>query len=348
MSDSPTQTPVKMNRAGFKYTDYQGLPTTLCKGCGHNSVTNHIINAYFDLGLAPYNVVKPSGIGCSSKTPAYFIHAGYGINATHGRMPSISLGAKLANSRLQIIGVSGDGDTASIGTGQFVHILRRNLDMVYVIENNGVYGLTKGQFSATAEPGAKLKTGEMNDLQDLDLCSMAILCGGSFAARCYSNDAKMMRALIKAAVSHAGTAVLDVISPCVTFNNHDGSTKSFDYVKEHDIHLNEVGYVASWDPPEAELKPGEATKIPLPDGSHLVIRQVSDQHDPRDRLGALKLLEEYRKKGEILSGLIYINPDQPDFTRSCKLNPERALAELSEADLLPTREQITSYLSQHG
>jgi 2-oxoglutarate ferredoxin oxidoreductase subunit beta len=338
----------KVNRIGRPLEDYQGAPTTLCKGCGHNNITNHITNTYFEMGVNPYQVVKTSGIGCSSKTPAYFIHRGYGINAVHGRMPSVSLGAKLANSQLHVIGVSGDGDTASIGMGQFVHLIRRNLDMVYIIENNGVYGLTKGQFSATAEKGAKLKTGDVNTIGDIDMCSTAIILGGTFVARAYSNDSKQMRALLKASISHRGTAMLDIISPCVTFNNHEGSTKSIGYMKEHDIQLNELGFVPFWESPEAEVKPGEAIDIPLPDGSILKVRCLKDEHDPRDKAAALQILEEARLEGEVLTGLIYCAVEHEDFTSALKLDRESTLTTLGEAELRPPREQFAEYLDSYA
>ena len=333
------------NHAGFDQQDYTGSPSTLCKGCGHDNITRHIIASYFEMGVKPYSVAKTSGIGCSSKTPAYFIHRGYGINATHGRMPSISLGAKLANNQLSVIGVSGDGDTASIGMGQFVHLVRRNLDMVYVVENNGVYGLTKGQFSATADEGAKLKSGDINELPDIDLCALSITLGGSFVARAFSNDGKQMRALLQASIAHRGTAMLDVISPCVTFNNHEGSTKSISYIKDHDIHLNELGFVPHWEQPEVEMKAGESTEIPLPDGSRILVRQLNDEHDPRDPSAALQILREASSKGEILTGLIYCNPEAREFTDILKLHRERPLHEMDEADLRPPREQIAEYLA---
>ncbi len=340
-----TATTEKTNRNGYKISDYQGLPTTLCKGCGHDNITRNIIQAYFELGIAPHNVVKTSGIGCSSKTPAYFIHRGYGVNAVHGRMPSIGLGAKLANHELEIIGVSGDGDSASIGMGQYCHAIRRNLDMVYVIENNGVYGLTKGQFSATAERGAKSKTGEENTLSDIDLCALAITLGGTFVARGFSNDPKQMVALVKAAVAHKGTSMLDVVSPCVTFNNHEGSTKSIHYVMEHDIHLNEVGFVAAWEQPVAEVKPGEAIEIPLPDGSHLVVRGVGKSYDPHDKMAAFQVLDESQKKGEILTGLIYIAEKEPDFSTALKVVNAKPLSQMNEADCRPPKEAFDKYLS---
>ena len=342
-----TGTTEKINRAGFKWSDYQGLPSTLCKGCGHDNITRHIIQGYYDLGIKPHNVVKTSGIGCSSKTPAYFIHRGYGVNAVHGRMPSLALGAKLANHELEIIGVSGDGDTASIGMGQFCHLIRRNLDMIYVVENNGVYGLTKGQFSATSERGAKSKGGEENPLTDIDLCALAITLGGTFVARGFSNDAKQMLNLIKASVAHKGTSMLDVVSPCVTFNNHEGSTKSIHYVVEHDIQLNELGFVAPWEQPAAEVKPGEAIEIPLPDGSHLVVRGLGKNHDPHDKHAALKVLDEARMKGEILTGLIYIAEKEPDFNTAMKVPTGKPLTQMNEADCRPPREAFEKYLASY-
>jgi len=342
-----TATTEKSNRAGSKWSEYQGLPSTLCKGCGHDNITRHIIQGYFDLGVKPFNVVKTSGIGCSSKTPAYFIHKGYGINAVHGRMPSIALGAKLANSDLEIIGVSGDGDTASIGIGQFCHLIRRNLDMVYIVENNGVYGLTKGQFSATSERGAKSKGGEENELPDIDLCALSITLGGTFVARGFSNDPKQMLTLVKASVAHKGTSMLDVISPCVTFNNHEGSTKSIHYVMEHDIHLNELGFVSPWEQPTAEVKPGEAQEIPLPDGSKIVVRGVGHNHDPHDKFAALRVLEEARKKGEILTGLIYIAEKEPDFSTAMKVVNPKPLTQMNEAECRPPREAFEKYLASY-
>ncbi len=342
-----TSTTEKLNRQGYKWSDYQGLPTTLCKGCGHDNVTRHIIQGYFDLGIAPHNVVKTSGIGCSSKTPAYFIHKGYGINAVHGRMPSVALGAKLANHELEIIGVSGDGDTASIGMGQFCHLIRRNLDMVYVVENNGVYGLTKGQFSATSERGAKSKGGEENALPDIDLCALAITLGGTFVARGFSNDPQQMVNLVKAAVAHKGTSMLDVISPCVTFNNHEGSTKSIHYVVEHDIHLNELGFVAAWEQPVADLVPGEAIDVPMPDGSHLVVRAVGRSFDPHDKIAALQVLEEAHRKGEILTGLFYVAEKAPDFSAALKVVNEKPLAAMNEAECRPPREAFEKYLASY-
>ena len=344
---SPPRRPnERLNRIGLPLKDYQGSASTLCKGCGHDNITRHITSAYFEMGVQPHDVVKTSGIGCSSKTPAYFIHRGYGINSVHGRMPSVATGAKLANGRLHIIGVSGDGDTASIGLGQFCHLIRRNLDMVYVVENNGVYGLTKGQFSATADPGSVLKSGEVNKQDTIDICATAVTMGGTFVARGFSNDAKQMTTLIKAAISHRGTALLDVISPCVTFNNHPGSTKSIAYVREHDVHLNEVGYVPAWEQPPVDLKPGEAVDVPLPDGSHLVLRHVSAAHDPYDKGQALKVLEEAQSRREILTGVIYVARDHQDFHQELSLSESAPLSGLQEADLRPPRSEFDAYLAE--
>ena len=239
---TPSKEPVK-NRAGLTLADYKGAPSTLCDGCGHDAITAQIIKSFYELGIEPHKVAKMSGIGCSSKTPAYFMSRSHGFNSVHGRMPSVATGVNVANKQLHIIGVSGDGDTASIGLGQFCHMIRRNVPMIYVVENNGVYGLTKGQFSATADIGSKLKSGAVNDLRPIDLCSLAIELGCSFVARSFAGDPKQLVALLKAAGSHKGTAILDVISPCVTFNNHEGSTKSYKYAKEMETPIHELGFI---------------------------------------------------------------------------------------------------------
>src|ERR1041385_6488081 len=233
----------KTNRLGLAVLDYRGSKTTLCAGCGHNAISERIIDAMYEMGVQPERVAKLSGIGCSSKTPAYFMNRSHSFNAVHGRMPSVATGAVLANRNLLALGVSGDGDTASIGMGQFVHLMRRNLPMIYIIEDNGVYGLTKGQFSATADLGSKLKTGVINDLPPVDTCAMAIELGATFVARSFSGDKKQLMALLQGALSHRGTVMLDVISPCVTFNDHVGSTKSYSYVRDHDAPLGEVSYI---------------------------------------------------------------------------------------------------------
>src|SRR3989338_7475694 len=265
--------------------DYRGLESTLCNGCGHDSISSQIMKACYELGVRPESIVKFSGIGCSSKSPAYFLSRSFGINALHGRMPSIATGALIANHRLQGIGVSGDGDTGSIGMGQFKHLVRRNLRMVYFIENNGVYGLTKGQFSATADIGQELKYAGRNELLPIDLCLEAMASGCGFVARSFAGDPKQVVPLIKAALSHRGTAVLDIISPCVTFNNKDESTKSYDWGKAKDERVNDFTFVMAQDEITVDYQPGEAKAVELHDGSRIVLKKLGESHDPTDRLG---------------------------------------------------------------
>src|SRR5208282_4930178 len=253
MATTTTPTPApKINRIGLTVLDYRGGKTTLCAGCGHNAISERIIDAMYEMGVQPERVIKPSGIGCSSKSPAYFMSRSHSFNAVHGRMPSVATGAILANRKLIALGVSGDGDTASIGIGQFVHLMRRNLPMLYVIEDNGVYGLTKGQFSATADVGSKLKSGVVNDLPAIDTCSLAIMLGATFVGRSFSGDKKQLLSMLKAAIAHKGTVMLDVISPCVTFNDHEGSTKSYKFMQENDEPINEIGFVQSFDEIEVD------------------------------------------------------------------------------------------------
>ena len=333
-----TAAPVVKNRAGLEKGSYEGLPSTLCSGCGHDSITRHIINAFWEMGVNPRFVAKLSGIGCSSKTPAYFLKEAHGFNSVHGRMPSVATGAKMANHKLHLIGVSGDGDTASIGMGQFVHALRRNLDCVYVVENNGVYGLTKGQFSATADVGSVLKKGEVNDLPDIDVAAIAIQLGCNYVARSFSGDAKQMVPLLKGAIAHQGMAMLDVISPCVTFNNHDGSTKSFTSVKEHDIALHQIGFHPYFETPEVELAPGEVRQIELPDGSVITLRKLEKDYDPTDRIAALKVISEAKAQGHLLTGLLYANPKaNVGLTEHSKL-VETPLAHLTEKETRVSKE----------
>ena len=320
------------NRGGFGKPAYEGLPSTLCSGCGHDSITRHIINAFWELGVNPRFVAKLSGIGCSSKTPAYFLKEAHGFNTVHGRMPSVATGAKLANAKLNVIGVSGDGDTASIGMGQFVHMVRRNTEAVYIVENNGVYGLTKGQFSATADKGSVLKKGEVNELEDIDLCAVAIQLGCNYVGRSFSGDSKQMVPLLKGAMGHSGTAVLDVISPCVTFNNHEGSTKSFTSVKAHDVALHEIGFHPYFETPEVELKPGEVRQVELPDGSVITLKKLAADYDPTDRIKALEQIAEAKAKGHFLTGLLYANPKGArSMTQYMKL-PDSPLASINEVE----------------
>src|SRR5467141_2830545 len=291
MASTPTieSTPggPKTNRIGLSVIDYKGGKTTLCAGCGHNAISERIVEAMYEMGVQPERVAKLSGIGCSSKSPAYFMNRSHSFNAVHGRMPSVATGAMLANRNLIALGVSGDGDTASIGIGQFVHLMRRNLPIIYIIEDNGVYGLTKGQFSATADLGSKLKTGVINDLPPFDCCSLGLAWGATFVARSFSGDKKQLQAILKTAIAHNGLSIIDVISPCTTFNDHEGSTKSYSYMKEHDEPINEVDFVPYYDEIAVEIPEGGVQDVRMHDGSLLRIRKLGRDYDPTDKLQAL-------------------------------------------------------------
>ena len=280
----------KTNRIGLTVMDYKGGKTTLCAGCGHNAISERIIEAMYEMGVQPELLIKPSGIGCSSKTPAYFMSRSHSFNAVHGRMPSVATGAMLANRKLVCIGVSGDGDTASIGIGQFVHLMRRNLPIIYIIEDNGVYGLTKGQFSATADLGSKLKTGVVNDLPPIDTCALAIQLGATLVGRSFSGDKRQLSAMLKAAIAHKGTVMLDVVSPCVTFNDHEGSTKSYKYVKEHEETLQDVSFVPHFEEIAVEYDPGSTVEVTMHDGSRLHLRKLEEDYDPTDKIRAITRL----------------------------------------------------------
>ncbi|MBI3098115.1 MAG: 2-oxoacid:ferredoxin oxidoreductase subunit beta [Planctomycetes bacterium] len=312
----------KMNRLGLPLEHYTGSVSTLCSGCGHDSITNAVIRAFFDYGIEPHRVAKLSGIGCSSKTPAYFLGRSCGFNAVHGRMPAIATGAVLANRNLIAVGVSGDGDTASIGLGQFMHMVRRNVPCIYIIENNGVYGLTKGQFSATADEGSASKAGHVNDQPPMDCCALAINLGCAFVARSFSGDAKQMQAMFKAALAHRGTALLDIVSPCVTFNNHEGSTKSYKYAKDNDVPLHEIGFVPFFENIAVDYEPGSTKEVTMHDGSRVLLRKLDRDYDPTNRLASIQLLEEARTQKELLTGIFYINPKAPDFTEQLHLVAE--------------------------
>ena len=328
----------KTNHIGLGVADYKGGPSTLCKGCGHDVITNTIISAFFEMGVEPHLVAKLSGIGCSSKTPAYFISQAWGFNAVHGRMPSVATGAALANRKLIGIGVSGDGDTASIGIGQFVHLLRRNVPLIYIVENNGVYGLTKGQFSATADEGSQLKNGTINELPAIDLCALAIQLGCGFVARSFSADRKQLLQILKAAIAFEGTCMIDVMSPCVTFNNHEGSTKSYDWGRNHEGPVHELGFVPAWEEPDVSFENGEAIEVPMPDGGTVFVRRVDEEnHDPRDKQAALALLaRDYQNENEFLTGLMYVNPTQQTIHAELGLVDE-PLYQLDEAAVRPSR-----------
>ncbi len=339
MTAAPPSTPPRLNRLGLPIAEYKGGKTTLCAGCGHNAISERILEAYFDLGIAPERVAKFSGIGCSSKTPAYFMGRSHAFNGVHGRMPSLATGALLANRTLHGVGVSGDGDTASIGIGQFVHLVRRNLPLVYVVENNGVYGLTKGQFSATADPGSTSKGGAAAELPAIDTCALAIQLGASFVGRSFSGDKKQLSALLHAAVAHRGTALLDVLSPCVTFNDHPGSTKSFAFVKEHDAPLQELSFVPAFAELTVDYDPGATTEVTLHDGSRLLLRKLEAGYDPRDRIGAVARLMSAQAAGEVLTGLLYVDQAAPTLLDRLNL-PEAPLAALPEGRVRPPREAL--------
>src|ERR1700726_4680176 len=303
----------KTNRIGLTVMDYKGGKTTLCAGCGHNAISERIIESMYEMGVQPELLIKPSGIGCSSKTPAYFMSRSHSFNAVHGRMPSVATGAILANRKLVCIGVSGDADTASIGIGQFIHLMRRNLPIIYIIEDNGVYGLTKGQFSATADLGSKLKSAVLNDLPPIDTCALAIQLGATLVGRSFSGDKKQLNAMLKAAIAHKGTVMLDVVSPCVTFNDHEGSTKSYKYVKDHEESLQEVSFVPHFEDIAVDYDAGSTLDVTMHDGSHLRLRKLEENYDPTSRLNALTRLTEAHDKGEVLTGVFYVNPEAPNF-----------------------------------
>jgi 2-oxoglutarate ferredoxin oxidoreductase subunit beta len=326
----------RTNRLGLAVLDYRGGKTTLCAGCGHNAISERILEAFFEMGVAPERVAKFSGIGCSSKSPAYFMSRSHAFNALHGRMPSVATGTVLANRTLLALGVSGDGDTASIGVGQFVHLMRRNLPIVYVVENNGVYGLTKGQFSATADVGSTLKTGVANDLPPIDLCAMAIQLGATFVGRSFSGDKKQLSAMLEAAVAHRGTAMLDVISPCVTFNDHEGSTKSYAYMKEHDRPLQELSFVPAFREIAVSYEPGTATEVRMHDGSLLRLRKLEEGYEPTDRVRAVGRLMEAGRKGEVLTGVLLVDTAAPSLVDALSM-VDAPLATLGEEEVRPTR-----------
>jgi len=336
----------KTNRIGLQVLDYKGSKTTLCAGCGHNSISERIAEAYFEMGIQPERVMKMSGIGCSSKTPAYFMARSFSFNSVHGRMPSVATGALLANKTMHSIGVSGDGDTASIGMGQFVHLLRRNLPMIYIIEDNGVYGLTKGQFSATADIGSKLKTGVINDLPAIDICALAIQMGATFVGRSFSGDKRQLSAMIKAAIAHRGTVLLDVISPCVTFNDHEGSTKSYKYMQEHEEPLSEIGFVPHFEDIAVDYDPGTTFDVRLHDGSHMRLRKLHDDYDPTDKGHAVKMLMDSHDKGETLTGVFYVTTDKPDFTTLLNMVDE-PLASLPQERTRPGREVLDQVMESY-
>lgn len=328
------------NRHGLDRKSYAGSASTLCTGCGHDTISNNIITACYQSDIHPFQLVKMSGIGCSSKTPAYFMSSSFAFNSMHGRMAPVSTGAIVARPNLFYLGVSGDGDTGSIGLGSYLHMIRRNLPICYLIANNGVYGLTKGQFSATADKESKLKGGTPNTLPPMDLCSLALEAGCTFVARSFSGDAKQLVPLIQAGLRHNGSAVIDIISPCITFNNHDGSTKSYTYVKENDHVLQELGFIQAQEEKTVDYEEGTVQRVDLNDGSFLTLKKLdSRSHDVGDRGAALKVLRESAEKNELLTGLFFINEKAKSFTETLNLS-KTPLGDMTEKELRPNAESF--------
>jgi len=322
------------NQVGYTRRDYEGKISTLCAGCGHDSISAAIIQACWELDIQPHRVAKLSGIGCSSKTPDYFLGNSHGFNSVHGRMPSVATGANLANRDLIYMGVSGDGDSASIGIGQFAHCMRRGVNLVYIVENNGVYGLTKGQFSATADKGSKSKRGVANNDEPLDMIGMALLLGASFVARSFSGDKQQLVPLIKAAIEHQGAAFIDVISPCVAFNNHAGSTKSYDYVRQHNEAVNRLDFIEDRDEITADYAAGTVLEVAQHDGSLVRLHKLAPDYDPTDRIKAMTYLQERAAAGEVVTGLLYVQPDAVDLHQHLN-TVETPLNQLGERELCP-------------
>jgi len=325
---------LKKNALGFTHRDYEGKISTLCAGCGHDSITASVIEACFELSIEPHRVAKISGIGCSSKTPDYFLGNSHGFNSVHGRMPSVLTGANLANRELIYLGVSGDGDSASIGFGQFAHSIRRGVNMTYVVENNGVYGLTKGQFSATADRGSKSKKGVTNTDNAIDLVAIALQLGATYVARSFSGDKTQLVPVIAGALQHKGAAFIDVISPCVAFNNHAGSTKSFDYVREHNDAVNRLDVITGRDPITVDYAPGTVQIVEQHDGSRLALRKIDADYDVHDRVAAQAFLQKHAAKGQIVTGLLYVDPDAEDL-HSHLNTVEKPLNSLEADELCP-------------
>ncbi|MGH8220451.1 MAG: 2-oxoacid:ferredoxin oxidoreductase subunit beta [Steroidobacteraceae bacterium] len=334
------------NALGLTRRDYEGANSTLCAGCGHDSITAALIEACWELALPPQNVVKLSGIGCSSKTTAYFVGGGHGFNAVHGRMPSIATGASAANRTLAYIGVSGDGDTLSIGLGQFCHAIRRNLDMLYVIENNGVYGLTKGQFSASADVGTKAKHGEVNQQPPIDPVLLALSLGASFVARSFSGDKAQLVPILEAGMRHQGFALVDVLSPCVTFNDHEGSTKSYLYTREHYEPAVNVDFIPIEREITAHYAQGQALPVVMHDGSRIVLRKIDASHDPTSRSAAAANVQERMKAGEYLTGLLYVEPSQSDF-HALNHTPDEPLNAIPYERLSPGSKALEKILARY-
>lgn len=342
---APPPKPPKVNRIGLEVASYKGGKTTLCAGCGHNSISQRIIECFYDMGISPWNVAKFSGIGCSSKSPAYFLNQSHGFNGVHGRAPALSTGAMLANHHMIGVVTSGDGDTASIGLGNFMHMLRRNVPLIYIIENNGVYGLTKGQFSATADVGSTLKSGSPNDLPPIDCCLMAIEMGASLVARSFSGDKDQVGKVLKASIAHRGLSVLDIISPCTTFNDHEGSTKSYSYMKEHDLPLHELDFVPFFDDIQVEISEGEVREVELHDGSKILLRKLDRDYDPTDKRAAMDAIHDSNAKGEVLTGIIYVEAQKKTFVDMLNMCDE-PLNTLPESRTRPPKEALDHIMEE--
>jgi 2-oxoglutarate ferredoxin oxidoreductase subunit beta len=337
---------IPTNKLGFTHRDYEGSVSTLCAGCGHDSISFAIIQACFELNIEPHRLAKLSGIGCSSKTPDYLLGQSHGFNSVHGRMPSVLTGANLANKDLLYLGISGDGDSASIGLGQFVHCVRRGVNMLYITENNGVYGLTKGQFSATADKGSKSKAGGSNMDSPLDLVSMAMLIGATFVARSFSGDKTQLVPLIMAGLSHNGPAFIDVVSPCVAFNNHAGSTKAYDFVRAHNDAVNRLDIMEGREPITVDYAPGTTEEVQLHDGSTLRLAKLHADYDPHDRIGAMTYLQSRAAAGELVTGLIYLDPAASDM--HANLNTvDMPLNRLGEKELCPGAKGLDLFNAAH-
>ena len=332
---------LEQNALGFTHRDYEGAISTLCAGCGHDSISAALIQACFELDIEPHRVAKLSGIGCSSKTPDYLLGQSHGFNSVHGRMPSVLTGANLANRELIYLGISGDGDSASIGIGQFVHAVRRGVNMMYVCENNGVYGLTKGQFSATADTGSKSKPGGINADSPIDLVSLALIAGATFVARSFSGDKTQLVPLLKAGIAHKGAAVIDVVSPCIAFNNHAGSTKSFDFVRAHNEAVNRLDFLEGREAIKLDQAPGTVEDVVQHDGSVIRLHKIRDDYDPRDRVKAMDYLQQRHAAGEMVTGLLYLDPEPRDLHAG--LNTVKApLNRLDERALCPGAAALTA------
>jgi len=331
---------VQVNQAGLNRNDYKGLPTTLCAGCGHNSISNQIVAALYDLNVVPEKVLKFSGIGCSSKSLTYFMSRSFGFNGLHGRMPSLALGGLFADTSLKGIGVSGDGDTVSIGLSQFKHLVRRNLNMVYIVENNGVYGLTKGQFSATAEKGLELKHQGTNPFFPVDICMEALVSDATFVARSFAGDPKQVKEILKAAFSHRGIAVIDIISPCVTFNNKDDAFHSYAFGKENETPLHDISFVPYRDEIIVEeYDPGMVREVTLHDGAVIRLKKLERDYDPTNIFDALRVLEESEQQKMMITGILYVNPKVETIVDMHHLI-DQPLNRLPADKLRPSRESL--------